>query len=147
MSQSEEHRLLVLSVSDALTARHPEILVTADLQAAPGDAVPPLIDGFRPDIYAQLPNTGSIVIAEAKTRYDIFNNHTENQARTFLKYLDRKVNGRFILCASGRGADHAKTLLRFLVRNNKPRAVRVQVFDGCDFWTLDSGNGVLWHLD
>jgi len=147
MSQSEEHRLLILSVSHALATRHPEILIIADIQAVPGDEVPPLIGGFRPDIYAQFPNNGSIVIAEAKTRNDIFNNHTENQARTFLSYLNRKVDGRFILCASGRGADHAKTLMRFLVRKERPRSLRVQVFDGCDFWTLDSDNGVLWHLD
>lgn len=146
MSQSEEHRLLVLKVSEALVNHHPEILITADVQSSPGETVPPLIGGYRPDVYAQLPETGAIIIAEAKTRNDIFNEHTEGQALAFLSYLDRQSGGRFILCALGRGADQAKTLMRFLVRNRKPRSARVQVFDGCDFWTLDSGSGVLWHL-
>ena len=147
MSQSEEHRLLVLNVSQALVHRHPEILVYVDMQATPGAEVPPLIGGFRPDVYARLPETGSVIIAEAKSRNDIFNEHTEGQAQAFLSYLDRRAGGRFILCALGRGANQAKTLMRFLVRNRKPRSVRVQVFDGCDFWTLDSDSGVLWHLD
>lgn len=147
MSQSEEHRLLVLNISEALSRLYPEILVTADVQATPGAEVPPLIGGFRPDLYAQFPGTGSVIIAEAKTRNDILNEHTEGQVQVFLSHLDRQAEGRFILCALGRGADQAKTLMRFLVGKRSPSLVRVQVFDGCDFWTLDSGNGVLWHLD
>ena len=147
MSQSDEHRVLVLHTVDALIHRHPEVNIAADIQASPGDPVPPLIDGFRPDIYAWLPRTGSLIIAEAKTHRDIWNSHTRSQARSFIAHIEDSAGGRFILCAWGHNADRAKTLLRFLMRELRPTGVSAQVFDGCDFWTLDASNGVIWHLD
>lgn len=147
MSQSDEHRVLVLHAVDALIRRHPSVTITADLQASPGDPVPPLIEGFRPDIYAWLPRTDSLIIAEAKTHRDIWNSHTRSQASSFIAHIEKTAGGQFILCAWGHNADRAKTLLRFLMRELRPSRVSAQVFDGCDFWTLDADNGVLWHLD
>lgn len=147
MSQSDEHRLLVLRTADALLHRHPGATISADIQASPGDPVPPLIDGFRPDIYAWLPQTGLLIIAEAKTRRDIWNTHTRSQARSFIAHIERAGGGQFILCARGHNADRAKTVLRFLMGEVRPSKVSAQVFDGRDFWTLDAGSGVLWHLD
>ncbi|MCY3987300.1 MAG: hypothetical protein OXF94_01690, partial [Gammaproteobacteria bacterium] len=73
MSQSEEHRLLVLELSEALTARHPGIDTVLDVQATPGDAIPPIIGGHRPDLYSRLRNGGALIVGEAKTPRDIDN--------------------------------------------------------------------------
>ena len=78
MSQSETHRNLVVQVAKALEARYPRLSIVTDVQQAPGDVVPPLIDGYRPDMYARKRSTNEIVIAEAKTDKDIDRTHTHN---------------------------------------------------------------------
>ncbi len=147
MSQSDEHRLLVLQLSEALTARHPGISAVVDVQAAPGDTVPPLLGGHRPDLYARLPDSGALIIGEAKTTGDIDNEHTCSQIRAFIAHLDQNQESRLILATTGQGADSAKTLLRFMQMEDGRSKTRIQVFDTCDFWTLDSRTGVLWLLD
>ena len=54
-----------------------------DLQQTPGDPVPPLIGGYRPDIIARTPASGpDLLIAEAKTNHDIDKpTHTRSDQR------------------------------------------------------------------
>ena len=146
MSQSDAHRKLVTQVEKALEARYPRLSIVTDIQQAPGDAVPPLIDGYRPDVYARKIPTNEIVIAEAKTDSDIDKTHTHNQIVSFLTYLERNGNGLFILSATGHGANRAKTLLRFIYRATLVTSTDIAVFDGCDFWLLNPLGGIGWHL-
>ena len=81
---------------------------------SPGDEVPPLIGGFRPDVYGRKTSASSIVIAEAKTDGDLDNKHTHNQIKSFIDYLERRENSFFVLSVTGYGANRAKTLLRFM---------------------------------
>lgn len=126
---------------------HPRISITADVQQAPGDAVPPMIDGFRPDVYATLPTTPLIIIAEAKTDRDIDTSHTHSQLSAFVNYLEQKRAGSLILSVTGCGAGRAKTLLRFLYQSTGAKHTSLSVFDSCDLWSLDSNSGVTWHLN
>ena len=146
MSQSDAHRKLVTQVEKALEARYPRLSIVTDIQQAPGDAVPPLIDGYRPDVYARKIPTNEIVIAEAKTDRDIDRTHTHNQIVSFLTYLERNGNGLFILSVTGHRANHAKTLLRFIYRDRPVKSTDIAVFDGCDFWLLNPTGGMGWHL-
>ncbi len=146
MSQSEEHKTLVEMVAAAIEKRHPGTALSVDLQQAPGDELPPLIGGFRPDVYARNSRTGLVVIAEAKTDNDIDNRHTYAQIMSFINYLERQEKGSFILAATGVGADRAKTLLRFVCMELSVKSIMVEVFDCCDFWLLDLHSGVKWHL-
>lgn len=147
MSQSDLHRELVIQIATELELRYPKISITTDIQQKPGDSVPPMISNFRPDVYANLPtNPPTIIIAEAKTDNDIDNQHTRNQITAFINYFERQVSGSFILSVTGCGADRAKTLLRFLCQDIRPTNTDVFVYDGCDFWSLDSISGVMWHL-
>ena len=146
MSQSEAHRTLVETVAVAIVKRHRGIVTTVDLQLSPGDELPPLIDGFRPDVYAKNSQIGLIVIAEAKTDNDIDNRHTHGQITSFINYLERQKKGSFILAVTGIGADRAKTLLRFTRRELGVESTMIEVFDCCDFWRLDPSSGVKWHL-
>ena len=60
-----------------------------DLLDAPGDPVPPLIGGYRPDIIARCTAAClKLIIAEAKTDGDIDNQHTRSQIGAFLDHLD-----------------------------------------------------------
>ncbi|MCY4132712.1 MAG: hypothetical protein OXF39_08760 [Nitrospira sp.] len=146
MSQSDEHRDLVLQVVEALENRYPLMTFIADVQKEPGDEVPPLIDGFRPDVYASKEPSSSTIIAEAKTARKIFSKHTNNQILAFVNYLERRKNGFFVLSVTGCGADSARTLLRFIRQGTHVKRTTLAVFDGCDFWLLDSSDGATWHL-
>ncbi|MCY4129812.1 MAG: hypothetical protein OXG15_11330, partial [Gammaproteobacteria bacterium] len=75
------------------------------------------------------------------------NAHTRSQIRSFIAHLDHTQGSRFILATTGQGANSAKTLLRFMRMELGQPKTRIQVFDSCDFWTLDSKTGVLWLLD
>ena len=146
MSQSEQHKNLVIEVVKALEIRCPLLSLIADVQQKPGDEVPPVINGFRPDVYARNESGSSVVIAEAKTDNDLMNKHTDNQIESFVNYLEQRKNGFFILSVTGYGANSAKTLLRFVRQATHITGTVIGVFDGCDFWLLDSSDGVTWHL-
>ena len=147
MSQSDEHKDLVIQMVAELEFRHPQISITADIQKNSGDPVPPMISNFRPDVYARLSTDPSVVIiAEAKTDRDIENSHTRNQIMAFINYCERRKGGFFILSVTGCGAGRAKTLLRFLYQDVRSINTVLAVFDGCDLWSLDSTTGVKWHL-
>ena len=146
MSQSELHRSLVIRVANALEARYPRILIATDLQRRPGDPVPPLICGYRPDVYATNTSRELVVIADAKTESDIDRAHTDDQLASFVGFLERRNRGVFVLSVSGSGADHAKTVLFFAHRRVRVRRTEFAIFDGCDFWSLDPGGSVRWRL-
>ena len=146
MSQSELHKSLVETVTAAIKKRHQGIVTTVDLQMQPGDELPPIIDGFRPDVYARNSQTGLIIIAEAKTDNDILNEHTYQQVTSFINYLERQKKAKLILAVTGIGANSAKTLLRFICRELNVKSTVIEVFDCCDFWLIDPNGWVKWHL-
>jgi len=146
MSQSEAHINLIKDTVDILKSRYADISILVDLQQNPGDGVPPKIGGFRPDIYARDKQANSIIIAEAKTDSDIDTRHTCDQITSFIKYLDRRKSNLFVLSVTGSGADRAKTVLRFICKELQVVNTEVVVFDCCDFWGLDSKEGIVWHL-
>ena len=143
MSESEEHRLLVLAMRDMLSVLYPNGRSVVDVQFAPGHAVPPQIGNFRPDLFIQSHDT--TIIGEAKTNKDLGRRHTYDQVACFISHLERSSNGLFVLSASGRGADFAKTVLRFACRDFKSSGVRLAVFDEQDLWMLQS-DGIRWRL-
>ena len=146
MSQSDAHRDLVIQVVNALVSRHRRISILTDLQQNPGDDVTPVIGGFRPDVYARKDPANSILIAEAKTDKDLNNKHANDQIVSFINYLERYENGLFVLSVTGRAANRAKTLMRFVHQGTRATQTKIEVFDGCDFWLLDSIGGKFWHL-
>ena len=149
MSQSNVHRELVLAAVRAIRQRHPSVLVRADVQESPGDPIPPLIGGYRPDIIARCARRCSdFLIAEAKTDRDISNQHTLNQVSAFLDHLDTRPLGvgTFILAVDGRVADLARTVLRFTYRQRVSSRLRVNLFDGLDFWALGPQGAPQWRL-
>lgn len=146
MSQSDAHRDLVQSIVEKLAQRYPGINLNADLQQFPGDELPPLIDNYRPDVYARQDNIGLLVIAEAKTDNDIDDPHTRAQLTSFISYLEKQKQGCFVFVVTGVGAARAKTLLRFMRMELQVKNTRLEVFDTCDLWLLDSQGGVQWLL-
>ena len=146
MSESNEHRELVMLMAWKLQARHSNVLVEIDAQMHPGETVPRIINGRRPDIFAYTKDAKFFVIGEAKTVAGLDNKHTYTQMASFVGYLEAMHQGTFVLGISGEKANSAKTMLRFLRKELSLTKTSLQVFDGCDFWTLDKREGVLWHL-
>lgn len=145
MSQSKAHKTLVKGVVGALESRFTDISMLVDLQQNPGDELPPKIGRFRPDVYATWKQE-HFIIAEAKTDGDLDNQHTHDQVISFIKYLNRSETNLFILSVTGYKADRAKTFLRFIRKELQIVSARIEIFDGCDFWRLDSRGGLNWHL-
>ncbi len=137
---------MVMLMARQLQAQYHDILVETDLQTTPGQPVPPIIDGYRPDIYAYNGVNNFYLIGEAKTRTGLNLEHTYIQISSFACYLEAKHQGTFVLGICGEKADSAKTLLRFLRKKLSLTKTILRVFDGCDYWELDKTDGVQWHL-
>lgn len=123
--------------------------ITTDFLDAPGDPIPPLIGGYRPDIVARCTAAClELVIAEAKTDGDIDNQHTRRQIGAFVDHLDAMTTGTgtFILAVNGHAANLGRTVLRFACRQHVSSRLHIRLFDGLDFWTLGSLGAPLWRL-
>ena len=149
MSQSDTHRELVLSTAHAIRQRHPNVLIQTDLQKSPGDPIPPLIGGYRPDIIGRCaPACPDLFIAEAKTDSDLERQHSLNQIDAFVGHLRtlRRGVGTFILTVDGGIADRARTVLRFTCHQHVSSRLCVHLFDGLDFWGLYPLGVPQWRL-
>lgn len=150
MSESEEHKNLVVTTARKIQQLHPHMWVLMDIQDVPGTPIPPLIRGHRPDIIAR-PRTevGDIIIAEAKTSRDVDNAHTLSQVKAFIGYLrtNRHGTSTFVLTVGGAaGARDARNLLSYVVRRYVTSRLHVHLFDGLDFWILGGPKEELWRL-
>ena len=145
MSESNEHRSLVFGVRDALRALYPRSEAVIDILHFPGARIPPIIDGFRPDLF--IDDEEVTVIAEAKTDNDIDRVHTYGQIMSFIGYLERSrsKDRLFVLAVTGRRADFARTTLRFVCHETEPWRTQVAVFDEHDLWLLN-GNDFTWTI-
>lgn len=149
MSQSDAHREMVLATAHAIRQRHPNALIQTDLQESPGDPVPPIIGGYRPDIVGRwAPAYPDFFIGEAKTDSDMDSQHTLDQIAAFVGHLRtlRRGVGTFILTVDGCIADRARTVLQFACCQHVSSRLSVQLFDGLDFWGLDPVGVPQWRL-
>ena len=147
MSESSEHRGLVVTMAEYLVRQYPGIIVDKDVQIKPGDPLPQMIGEYRPDIFAYYMGNDFRVVGEAKTSNDIENSHSQKQFLTFVTHLESKHGGIFLLGVPGEKADRAKTVLRFLSKDMVLKRTSLQIFDGFDYWMLDKEGGVRWLLN
>lgn len=148
MSESTDHRRLILDGIRLIASKYPSMKITSDIQESPGDPVPFLVDGHRPDIYAtELSQDAKLnfIIAEAKTDYDLDKPHTESQVKSFIGYLEQKEQGQFILLTTGVGARRAKSILRFVHDEESVQCTQLAIFDTLDLWRYNSETK-RWHL-
>jgi hypothetical protein len=79
--------------------------VFADLGAASGIPKPPVIANSRPDALARCTVSRRVIIAEAKTRRDIIQFHTESQLTAYFAYLAMERIGELWLAVPWAGVD------------------------------------------
>lgn len=79
---------------------------------APGWKHPPQIGEFKPDLYAQHPLSGLLIIGEAETEKSMSNLHAEHQIATFIERCAREDAAIFILAVPWHTKTYAKAVLR-----------------------------------
>ena len=146
MSESNEHRDLVLQMASDIAAKFSNVVVHSDTQEKPGDETTMRIGDHKPDIHGRTATGNFHIIGEAKTSRDIDHRHTLAQLYSFASYLELKAKAVLVLGVSGEGADRAKTILRFLWQDNQLISTRLWVFDGLDYWELSASPENIWHL-
>lgn len=148
MSASDNHRRLILGGIEYIMSKYPKMKITSDIQDSPGDPVPFLIAGHRPDIYATDLSQDAkfnFIIAEAKTDHDIDKPHTDSQVKSFIDYLEKRENSQFIMLTTGVGARRAKSILRFVHDDGSAQRTQLSIFDTLELWHYNSDTKK-WHL-
>lgn len=79
--------------------------VFADLGASSGIPKPPIIANSRPDALARCTVSRRVIIAEAKTRRDIVQFHTESQLSAYFDFLANETCGELWLAVPWAGID------------------------------------------
>lgn len=120
MSESSQHIRLV----EALTEHIKDHYLSGDSGRIcidrPGNNaqnLPPLINGYRPDLFVNNMPSFSI-IGEAKTSWDIERPHTQEQLTAFMRYCSGQANTLLILAVPW---DMVR-LMKELIRNIKRKA-------------------------
>lgn len=150
MSESDEHKRLVVDTARRINELHPELNLLVDGAQKWGFSQPPIVEGHRPDIFAHSSLAkDEIIIAEIKTSYDLNNNHTHSQLKAFTRYISSanyKV-GTLVLSVFGDfAAIEARTLLRYSFRTAVSPRLSIQLFDGLNFWSLGGPEEIVWQL-
>lgn len=145
MSESNEHRDLVLKMTEILQQRYPRFRLVSDIRLSlGGQDIPPIIDSRRPDIFAQ--RQEAVLIGEAKTFQDLETKRSEAQINAFIQHVE-KHGGCFILGVYGDGAaNRAKTILRFASKRFPLKQCQLEVFDGMDCWKFTPNGRRIWDL-
>lgn len=106
MAASDQHQLLVQFL---LTHVGQELGATAALSADLGLAFglprPAPIGGTRPDAFARCLTRHRVVVAEAKTRWDVSRPHTELQLMAYFQFLAAEKQGELWLAVPWAGVD------------------------------------------
>ena len=89
--------------------------ICIDHQGNNAQNVPPLISGYRPDLYVNNMPSFSI-IGEAKTSWDIERPHTEEQLTAFMRYCSRQANTILLLAVPWDMVRLMKGLVRHIKR-------------------------------
>ncbi len=87
-------------------------VILHDLPSAIGCEKPPMIDGFRPDLYASNGSLQTVIIGEAKTSKDLETAHSWEQYRAYARHLATCAHPTFILAVPWALRVRAKTLMR-----------------------------------
>jgi hypothetical protein len=88
-------------------------VILHDLPSAIGCEKPPMIEGFRPDLYASNGALQTVIIGEAKTAKDLETAHSRDQYRAYARHLAICAHPTFILAVPWSLRVRAKTLMRF----------------------------------
>lgn len=128
MSESIQHEQCLRGAEAyirELAALRADIVVYRDVREALPGSRPPLIGGFRPDIFIRLWQDSSFFIGEAKSAGDITSPRTRSQIAAFLAEVERDPLGNLVLCVPFTEVPTARALLSELGAYNAAVGSRV----------------------
>ena len=136
MSESRHHQGLVQRAAKAISAALAEVERVVYLVDGPSvqSGRPPLIDGFRPDVYAK--GEGIEVIGEAKPPWDVETPRSERQLEVFLRYVEKNQHRHMVLAVHWTTAHTAEAVLRSVASDWTEVRNRVHILDGLHIMTL-----------
>jgi hypothetical protein len=100
-----------------------------DLQYKNPTDVPPLINGYRPDIFVDNSYPHKSIIGEAKTRNDLEQRHTEEQLTAFLVYCSRSADTSIMLAVPWDTVRLAKAILQRINKKNNLNFVEAYILE------------------
>ena len=122
MSESRKHHDGVEALRRIITARYAgrrDMVLSIDTPDTDRHSKPPLVGGFRPDIYAKTWLDGEYVIGEAKTARDLRSERSSRQIGAFLKDIRESVRGYFMLAVPFAVESEGVALLQHLSAGNE----------------------------
>ena len=136
MTESNHHQGLVSRTAKAVRAAlrgHGRFTCFVDGPAA-SDGLPPVIDGYRPDVYATADHL--VVVGEAKPPWDVETRRSEHQMGAFLHYVEQEPCRHMVLAVHWTSSATAKSVLRSIAFDWPVVRGRVHILDGRYILTL-----------
>ena len=130
MPESYHHQGLVSRAARAVRAAlcgHGRFTCFVDGPPA-SDGVPPVIDGYRPDVYAATKQI--VVVGEAKPPWDVETRRSEHQLGAFLHYVEQQPCRHMVLAVHWTSSATAKSVLRSIAYDWSAVSGRVHILDG-----------------
>ena len=132
MSESEAHQhltgaLVTWIAGTYLRGDDGSLLVDGPLAGLRGG--PPMVGGFRPDVYLAPSQKNVLVIGEAETARELERPHTTAQLGTFLEYCCCYRGSALVLAVPWYMTRCAKSLLRYLQERHRADSVTAIVLD------------------
>lgn len=90
---------------------------------------PPIIDGFRPDLFARQPGSSAVILGEAKSIQDFENLHTLAQLTSFMRYCDKSPEAIFVLAVPWVFQRNAESLVHMLKIRHDMKSVNTIVLE------------------
>jgi len=135
MAESECHRrltqALVRWVADDQLGGDPSLILVDDAFAGKR-GFPPVIGGFRPDVYLAPGKSNVLVIGEAETAKDLERNHTVAQLSAFLGYCVSYPGALVVVAVPWYVVRCARSLLRHLQQRCCAETVRTVAIERLD---------------
>ena len=117
MPESFEHHFLVQQslqyIQEHSLVKEPRLIKLDSFHLSERDS-PPMIEGYRPDLFYEEVLGGMCLIGEAKTGKDLDRPHTKAQICAFLGYCKRKNSSLFLLAVPWDYERRAKNLAKHL---------------------------------
>jgi hypothetical protein len=130
--ESSQHQKLlarlVTFVASEFTLLY-SLVITDDLPKPIGSQKPPLISGYRPDLYGADAPVTTVIIGEAKTSGDLETGHSMRQYRAFFAYLGDSPSGVLVISVEWNSMAAARRVFKKLKKELPGNRVKVIVVD------------------
>jgi hypothetical protein len=139
VGESTQHQKLLLRLVEYVTTKFQDLYsltITHDLPKLIKEEKPPMIGGFRPDLYgSDVPKT-TVVVGEAKTALDLETEHSLSQYNAFLNYLIGQPGATFVISVEWNAVAAARRVFGNIKKRLPANSVNIIVIDETREYTI-----------